>query len=172
LRAAGAAALALALVLVFVSAAQAALVFKRPDGSVMRFPGAPKVWCGAWSADSDRPSIHVQLLTRRQEWELSAVQSEVEAGQRIIFPNDFIFSKPYGALLFAFQRRPVIEASSAEEEASGSLVFTQASCAIGGTVSFTVHAVLGSELFEGTKVRVNGTFTGTVGEEPPTHPRI
>jgi hypothetical protein len=158
---------ALVCFLVSASAAQAELVFKRPTGSVMHFSGTPSVWCGPWEIlNAPRRSIHVQLRGPRRGWEVSAVQAEAKAGHRIRFPSDITFKQPHGALLFAYQAKPLIEASTNEEEASGSMVFSQASCEIGMTVAFTVHAVLGSELFEGAKVRVNGTFSGTVGEPP------
>jgi hypothetical protein len=59
----------------------------------------------------------------------------------------------------------LIEASTNEEEASGLLAFSRASCRPGATVSFSVHALLGSELFEGREVRVDGSFTGTVEDQ-------
>jgi len=152
--------------LLSASAAEAELVFKRPSGSVVHFSGTPSVWCGPWEKNVPRRSIHVQLRGPRRGWELNAVQAEAKAGRKIQFPGDVIFSNPHGALLFAYQLKPLIEASTNTEEASGSMVFSQASCQIGTTVAFTVHAALGSELFEGTKVRVNGTFSGTVGEPP------
>jgi hypothetical protein len=153
--------------LLCASAAEARLVFKRPSGSEIKFSGTPRVWCGPWGESSARRSVHLELRTPKRGWELIAVQRDVESGRRIRFPGDVISNRPHGALLFAFQAKPLIEASSNEEEASGWMAFTQSSCEIGGTVAFKIHAVLGSELFEGTRVRVNGTFEGQVGEAPP-----
>jgi hypothetical protein len=159
--------LASSILLLGASAAEAELVFKRPNGSVIGFSGTPRVWCGPWSQDLMRPTVHVQLRNPRHGWELSAFQADAESGLRIKFPSYFISNRSHVALLFAYQRKPLIEASTGEEEASGWMAFTQSSCEIGGTVAFSVHAVLGSELFEGTRVRVNGTFSGQVGEPPP-----
>jgi hypothetical protein len=149
------------------SAANAELVFKRADGSTMHFAGSPEVWCGPWERGERARTIHIVQGTRRSGWSLSAVLADVRDGQRIRFPSSTVQGKPpHGALVFAYQRTPLIEASTNEEDASGSLVFSEASCQIGATVAFTAHAVLGSELFEGSKVRVNGTFQGVVAKRP------
>lgn len=91
---------------------------------------------------------------------MSAVRRDVQIGQAIEFPNDFVWNKPHGAQLFAFDAP--IEVSSAEEESSGSIVFSRLSCQLGGVVEFTVQAVLGSELFDGKFVQVSGTYRGYV----------
>jgi hypothetical protein len=151
-----------------VSSAEAKLVFKRTNGSVIDFKGTPKVWCGPWDEHSSRRSIRVELLAPRRAWLLRAVQGDVASGRRIKFPTSINYDKPEDALLFVAQRKPLIEASTNEEEASGWMAFSQSSCELGGVVEFTIHAILDSELFEGTRVRVNGTFSGQVGEAPPT----
>ncbi len=162
-----AAVLALSCLLVGASAAQAELTFKRAHGAPIHFAGTPRVWCGPWEVGgSSRLSIHVELRTASRGWELTAVQRDLKLGRRIEFPSDVRFDNPHGALLFAYVRNPLVEASTNEEEASGSMVFTQASCEIGAAVEFRVHAVLGSELFNGTRVRVTGAFGGVVGEAP------
>lgn len=157
--------LSVALLLIGASAANAELVFKRANGSTMQIAGSPDVWCGPWETGKGARTIHIVQRTRRSGWELSAVLADVKDGQRIKFPS-FEDNPPHGALGFVYQRTPLIEASTNTEDASGSLVFSEASCQIGATVAFTVHAVMGSELFEGTKVRVNGTFQGVVARKP------
>lgn len=156
--------LATSCLLVGANAAQAGLVFERPDGSQIRFTGTPRVWCGPWDEEVARPSIHVTLRSPRHGWELSAVRRNLKTGRPIEFPNDFVSTRPRGALLFVFDG--AIEASSAEEESFGSIVFSQLSCRLGGSVEFSVDAVLGSELFNGKRVRVFGTYRGHVSKQP------
>jgi hypothetical protein len=146
------------------SAAEAGLVFKRPGGSEIQFTGAPRAWCGPWDDEVARPSVHVALRNAKRGWELSAVRRDLVLGGRIEFPNAFVSTRPHGAQLFAFDG--AIEASGAEEESSGSIVFSRLSCRLGGVVEFSVDAVLGSELFNGKPVRVSGTYRGHVSRRP------
>jgi hypothetical protein len=148
------------------SAAQAGLAFERPDGSTIRFKGAPRAWCGPWEDGVARRSIHVASRSARRGWEMNAVRHDLEIGKPIELPNAFVSTRPRGAQLFVFDT-PSIEASSAEEESSGSIVFSRASCRLGGVVEFSVDAVLGSELFGGKPVRVSGTYRGHVAKPPP-----
>lgn len=138
------------------------LRFARPGGAEIPFAGTPTVRCGPWEPGVHRRSVFVELRNRNRAWQLRAVLADVVAGKPIRFPTSIVDARPHGAVLFVAQRQPLIEASTNEEEASGSLSFSQASCQPGATVSFTVHALLGSELFEGRKVRADGSFTGTV----------
>jgi hypothetical protein len=146
------------------SPAQAALLFERPNGSELRFQAVPRVWCAPWAEDVARPSIHVAAKDARRGWELSAVRRDLEIGERIDFPNEFVWNRPRGAQLFVAAGR--LEASSAEEESSGSIAFSRATCRLGSVVEFSVDAVLGSELFEGDPVRVSGTYRGRVSKPP------
>jgi hypothetical protein len=164
--------LALSCVLVSASAAHAELSFRRLHGAPIHFDETPRVWCGPWEPGvSSRPSIHVELRDAGRSWQMSAVQHDVEIGHRIEFPSDVISDRPHGVLFFVGVLKPVIEASTNEEEASGSMVFSQASCEFGAPVAFRINAVLGSELFNGTRVRVSGGFAGLVGEPPTSSPR-
>lgn len=157
-----------AVLLASASAAQAGLAFKRLGGPAFHFKGAPRVWCGPWEEGvASQPSIHIELRSASRAWSLSAVQADVEAGHTIGFPSDVIFNKPHGALLFVYLRNPLVEASTNEEESSGSLTFSKQGCELGDAIEFRVHAVLGSELFGGARARVNGTFRGRVGKAPP-----
>jgi hypothetical protein len=156
--------LAAAVLLVATPVAEAGLVFKRPGGAEIQFAGTPRVWCGPWDDEVARPSVHVALRNVRRGWELSAVRRDLALGAPIEFPNDFVSKRPRGALLFAFDG--AIEASTAEEESSGSMVFSRLSCRLGGVVEFNVDAVLGSELFNGKSVRVSGTYRGRVSQRP------
>ncbi len=156
--------------------AAAQLVFKRPNGKVIPFSGTPQVWCGPWDSEDARTAIHVELTELRDDrlvrrWEFSASQAEVRAVTRVKLPNEFASRRPLRAFMFVAvpSSRPtaVIEASTNEEEASGFIAFSQVNCELGGVVEFRVHALLGSEYFQGTHARVNGTFRGVVGEAPP-----
>jgi hypothetical protein len=139
------------------------LEITRPSGDVIPFRGTPTVRCGPWEQGVRRRTIHVLLRNADRAWELRVVLADVASGQRIRFPTSITDARPHGGFFFVAVRQPLVEASTNEEEASGSLFFSQASCRPGAAVSFTVHALLGSELFEGRKVRVDGTFTGAVG---------
>lgn len=146
------------------STADARLTFSRPDGSTIRFAGPPRVWCGPWEPGVARRSVHVVLRNKQRVWMLSAVRRDVVLGKPIAFPNSFVFNRPHDALLFtAYEKN---EASTAEEESSGSMTFSDVSCRRDGEVAFTIDAVLGSEFIDGELVTVTGTFRGRVGERP------
>jgi hypothetical protein len=147
------------------SGVDAKLTF-RSHGSVLRFEGRPRVWCGPWADDVARPALHVALTdTPRRGWTLDAVRRDLRVGEPIRFPLDFVFDGPRGAQLFVADGRR-IEASSAEEESSGSLTFTHAGCRRGALVAFTIDAALGSEYFQGGRVGVTGSFRGRVSSAP------
>jgi hypothetical protein len=150
-----------------VTAAEARLTFKRPDGAAIRLEAKPRVWCGPWDDQVARPSIHISARGPRRGWELTAVRRHIALGERIEFPNEFVSTRPHGAQLFVFT--PRIEASSAEEEGSGSLTFLRAGCQLDDAVELSVDAVLGSELFGGTRVEVSGTYRGHVSVPPDAH---
>ncbi|UGS38066.1 hypothetical protein [Capillimicrobium parvum] len=149
------------------STAEAALVFSREDGTAITFPGKTRVWCGPWEEDVAVPAIHVfagRLRHPQHHWQLSAVRRDVAPGTRLPFPLDFVFDHPRGAQIFAADMPN--EASTAEEEASGSMTFTRTSCRRGGVVAFSIDAVLGSEFIDGEEIHVTGTFRGRVGHAP------
>jgi YVTN family beta-propeller protein len=153
--------------LAFAASASAELVIKRDGGKRLRFGGPVRVWCGPWDDTVARPSVHVLVGHPRRHWEMSAVSGDVKLGRSMKFPRSVLADDPHGAELFVgVAGRPPIEASSSEEEASGSIAFSQLDCALGGMVEFRVKANLGSELFGGERVRVSGSFRGQVGEPP------
>lgn len=140
--------------------ARAELTFERPDGSAIAFDATPRVWCGDWDADVAARSLRVTVGRGLHHWELHVLRRDLQVGRPMRFPNVFTWNHPRGALLFAADGPT--EASTAEEEASGSMTFTHFSCRRGGTVAFRIKAVLGSELSDGDGVRVRGTFRGRV----------
>jgi hypothetical protein len=155
--------------LVGAAAADAELVFEHPDGSPIQFNGTARAWCGRWSAEVARKSVHVELRSRSGVWEMSAVRRDVKVGRPIEFPNEFVDTKPRRGFIFVgVLGKAPIEASSAEEEGSGSMTFSHLDCSPGGLVEFGAEAVLGSEFFEGESVKVSGTYSGHVGKPPRT----
>lgn len=148
------------LALAAAAPARAELTFQRADGSAIAFDAAPRVWCGRWDADVAVPSLRVMAGRGARHWELHVVRRDLEIGRPLRFPNVFRWDRPRGAMLFAADAP--IEASTAEEEASGSLTFSRFGCRRGRTVAFRIDAVLGSELVDGGRVRVSGSFRGRV----------
>jgi len=130
----------------------------RSDGTRVAVKPTIRVWCGPWEPDVRVPSIHVRVGSRSRAWTLSAVVADVRRRPVVRFPHSFVFDKPTGAQLFAADGRN--EASSAEEEAGGRMTFSRARC--GRTsldLRFTVDAVMGSELSDGTPIAIRGTFS-------------
>jgi hypothetical protein len=133
------------------------LSFTRPDGARVVFDDGIRIRCGPWEPDVPVRSIHVVAGSRHSSsfWFLSAVLADVRRPTVVRLPNSFTFDEPEGALLFAVDRGEN-ELSSAEEEASGRIVFERAGCRPKPHVTFRVDATLGSELFDGEPIRVRG----------------
>ncbi|MGH7461895.1 MAG: hypothetical protein ACREMA_12845, partial [Longimicrobiales bacterium] len=146
------------------------IIFTRQDGSRVQFPASSQVfaWCGDWEPREDIkvPSVRVMFGTPGTAplWYLGAVVSDVKVGQAMAFPNSFVFDQPRSALLYLAD--PPNEASSAEDDASGSVTFEELNCRPGGSVRFSINAVLGSEFFEGPRVTVQGSFRAPIGLPP------
>jgi hypothetical protein len=135
------------------------LVFSRPDGSVVAFPTAVRVWCGRWERDVPVRSLHVEVGSRDDHepfWSLRAVLADVRRRPVVRLPHSFVWNKPSGADLFAVDGTN--ELSSAEEEANGRIVFRKARCGRRLDVRFRVRGTLGSEFFDGPKLAVRGRF--------------
>ena len=136
------------------------LVFLRPDGTEVAYPGAVRVWCGPWASDVPVRSVHVQVGARgRPYWHLSAVLADVRRDPVVRLPHTFIFGRPSEALLFAVDGTN--ELSSAEEEASGRITFRRARCGPRLRIRFRVDATLGSEFLDGEPLSVRGTFAAS-----------
>jgi hypothetical protein len=142
----------------------AKLRFTREDGSVISFSAMPRVWCGPWESGVKKRSVHVTVRGRKHHWDLSAVRHDIKPGTTVKFPTDIIFDKPHGAELFVADAPN--EASTNEEEASGSMTFTHVSCTHGRVVAFTIDAVLGSEFSDLGTIHVAGSFRGHVASAP------
>ncbi len=136
------------------------LVFLRPDGTEVDYPGAVRVWCGPWETDVPVRSLHVQVGARgRPFWRMSAVLADVRRDPVVRFPHSFVFDRPSEAILFALDGTN--ELSSAEEEASGRMTFRRARCGPRLRVRFRVDAALGSEFSDGEPLRVRGSFAAS-----------
>lgn len=146
------------------------LNFVRADGSKIAFDNPARIWCGPWTDIVDTQSLHVATLPGpRPEawWEVRAVIAAVRRQPRVGFPVDFVWNRPTGALVFvADDRGNGNEASSEQEDSSGSVQFEQASCSKGARVEFRIDAVLDSEFSDDTPITVQGHFRGTVGAPP------
>jgi hypothetical protein len=159
------AAAALAVLAVTAPAAEGALRFERQNGKAVAMPGPPAVWCGAWDTEVAEPALHVAVPPgSRNFWHLSVVRRDLSGGGRFGFPNDFVFDRPKGALVFAVDG--LNELSSAEEEAAGRMYFERVSCRPGARIAFRIRATLGSEV-SGPTLRVAGRFRGRVAGSPP-----
>jgi hypothetical protein len=137
------------------------LVFSRPDGSVVSFPPAIRVWCGKWDADVPTKAIHVEVVPSQPSddfWWLSAVVADVKRQPRVHFPDTFVWNKPVGAQMFAVDGDN--ELSSAEEESQGRIVFQHVHCGNRAKIRFWIKAKLGSEFFNGQRLTVRGSFWG------------
>ncbi len=136
------------------------LVFTRPDGTEVAYPSTVRVWCGPWEPGVPVRAIHVQVGVRgKPYWRLSAVVADVNRRRVVTLPHSFVFDKPTGALLFATDGTN--ELSSAEEEASGRLVFRKARGGPRLGIRVRVRATLGSEFSDGEELRVRGTFAAS-----------
>jgi len=157
-----------ALLAALAPAAEARLTFTRDDGSPIEFDQRPRVWCGPWEQGVRVRAVHVLAGRGRHHWQLDAVRRDVARGTTVRFPRFFVFDHPKGAQLFVADAPN--EASTGEEEASGSMTFMRVTCRRGGVLAFRVDAVLGSEFSDLGTIRVQGTFRGRVGH-PPRSPR-
>ena len=132
------------------------LAFARTDGVPLAFPPRLRVFCGPWERGVPARSIHVWIGGRHGRWQLDAVLADVRRHPVVRLPNTFVFDAPRGAQLFVGIGG--IEASSAEEEARGRIVFERARCGPRPRIRVRVDALLGSEFFDGEPVVVTGTF--------------
>jgi len=133
------------------------LDFARTDGVPLAFPPRLRVFCGPWEQGVPVRSIHVRIGGRHGRWQLDAVLADVRRRPVVRLPNAFVFDAPRGAELFAGIGG--IEASSAEDEARGRIVFERARCGPRLRLRVRVDAVLGSEFSDGEPVAVHGTFS-------------
>jgi hypothetical protein len=143
-----------------------ALVFTRPDGSVLTYPTRVRVWCGRWGPDVRTRTIHVQMGRRARSplWWLRAVVADVRRDRRVDLPHSFVWTDPTEAQMFVGDGTN--EISSATERSSGRIVFERIGCGPRLRIRFRVDATLGSEFFDGDTIAVTGTFSARAGPRP------
>ena len=152
-----------AIVVVFLSlccasaTAAAELVFTRADGSTIVFPEAVRTWC-----DSD--GLHAVVLgtARQSRWQLGISRKNVRNGRVV----PFSWRRTNGVELFVFDAKTRNEASEGAEGSHGRVELRRASCAPGARVVISVDGVIASEVSDGRRVRVSGTFEDRVGRKP------
>jgi hypothetical protein len=157
------------------SAIQNDLVFTRADQSAIVFSSASLlfVWCGPWEEGAiPTPALHIIFGSSGPDdpfWMLRVVVTDVIVGVPMLFPNDFVFNNPRNADFFVADQadNPKNECSSQDSRSSGSITFQQFECIIGGTVQFSMDAVIGSEFGTGPSVSVAGSFKATVSSPTP-----
>ena len=143
----------------------------RADGTAVDVPKSVRAWCGPFDDDNaDVEAVHVMAGKRdphRSFWQLDAVRSDVERNPVTTLPNDFVFTEPRGASLFAYDNVPRgNELSSAEEESSGSIRVELDGCEPGDTVRLTFDdVVVGSELHDLGSLSFDGNVVAVISDE-------
>lgn len=99
-------------------------------------------------------------------WRVWAIVEDVRGGEPVTLPNNFIWNRPRRAEMFVGDFPTRNEASTKQEESSGHIVFTTATCELGGKIEFALDATIGSELGDGEPVFGTGTFQGVVSHPP------
>jgi hypothetical protein len=149
--------------------------FTREDGSSASFPESVRAWCGPFDEDSpDVEAVHILAGERPESepadpfWMLLAARADV-AREPTTLPNDFVFTEPRGAALFALDdaEHDNNELSSATEESSGTIDVELSGCEPGDTVLVTFDGVtLGSEYSDLPTMAVEGSVEAEIGTAP------
>lgn len=153
------------------SRASVDLTITRADGSTVASPNPVHAWCGPFDEDNaDTEAVHVMAGKRDLHsslWELTAVRRDVTRDPATTLPNDFVYTEPRRATLFAYDTKPKgNELSSAEEESSGTIRVQLEGCDVGDTVQLTFdHVVLGSELHDLGSLSFDGEVTALIADE-------
>ncbi|HEX7878499.1 MAG TPA: hypothetical protein VF720_03770 [Candidatus Eisenbacteria bacterium] len=144
------------------------LDFRDAEGQPIDFgPGAETfIWCGPWESDVEEPALHVFVGTvdPPRAWQLMVVLDDVDPGESVTFPNEFVFDQPRNAHLFIVD--PPNQGATDTEDSFGAITFTRIACGTDGAVEFTIDATIGSEFGDGPIVTVTGSFRGPVGNSP------
>jgi hypothetical protein len=131
--------------------------FRRADGSAIVFPGPVRAWC-------DGKSLNVLNLgrLRQSRWQLEVAREGVRPGGVIRFS----WHRANGIGVFVFDAKTHNEASEGAEGSRGVVTLRRATCRRGGPLEIDLSGTIASEFFDGTPVRVSGTYRGTVGSPP------
>lgn len=151
--------------------------FTREDGSVAPFPATVRAWCGPFDEDNeDVEAIHLLAGAFPSVedvvdpfWALSAVRADLDRQRETALPNDFVYTEPRGASLFAVDdgEHQHNELSSASERSAGTIRIQLSGCEPGDAVEVTFDDVtLGSEFGDGPAVSAGGTVVARVGDPP------
>ena len=149
--------------------------FRRADGSLVMFPKSVSAWCGPYDADNrDTEAVHILAgeLPRDESpssfWIVSAVRADIDREPTTTLPNDFVYTEPEGAGMFALDAEDrENELSSAEEESSGTIRVEVDGWDPGDTVRVDFDDVLlGSELHDLPSVSVEGSVRAEIGDAP------
>lgn len=152
---------------------QGGVEFTRANGSVPKFPTTLRAWCGPFDDDNeDVEAVHVFAgeLPRDESsgsyWIVDAVRADIERDTTL--PNDFVYTEPEGASLFAFDVEDrENELSSATEESSGTIRVESEGCEPGDSVTVEFDdVVLGSEYSDLPTMSVSGSAEAEIGEPP------
>jgi hypothetical protein len=149
---------ALLLALAGSAAASDGPLFRRADGSAIVFPRGVRAWC-------DRTNLNVATPAPRlkdSHWELEVARTSVRPGRVVHFG----WRQENGIGVFVFDRKTHNEASQGTEGSRGTVTLRRATCRRGGSLEISLSGTIGSEFFDGTPVRVSGTYRGTVGSPP------
>jgi hypothetical protein len=143
------------------------LVFTRENTSEIVFPSSAVtyVWCGDYDNDVEVPALHIGFGSSSLEdpnWMLTAVVADIELEMPLSFPTTGAWNEPEDVMVFV--NDPPNELSSYQSESSGTITFHALPCPGGGSVEFTIDAVLGSELHQGPSVAVTGYFKHELGD--------
>lgn len=146
------------------------LVFKRTDSSEIEFGENTLVWIGFWENTVKVEALHIVVSDASppsgpiRYWRLKAVIDDIVIGEKLEFPNNYIWNDPDGVLLFVYDEPN--ELSTQEEESRGWITFHKLRTGGSGEVSFSIDAVVGSEYHDGDSCSVQGTFRSSIGSEP------
>jgi hypothetical protein len=145
--------------------------FTRADGSVAEFPTTLRAWCGPFDEDNeDVEAVHVLAgdPAPASYWILDAVRADIAADAATTLPNDFVYTEPEGASLFAFDVDDrENELSSATEESTGTIRVKSEGCEPGAAVIVELDdVVLGSEYSDLPKMSVSGMAEAEIGDPP------
>ena len=143
--------------------------FTRTDGSILTFPQTVRAWCGPYDDENrNTEAVHVLAgeLPRGESpaafFMVRAVRADVHAVTTL--PNDFVYTEPEGADLFALDaERRNNELSSATEESKGAIQVELDGCDPGDNVRVTFEdVVLGSEYHDLPTVSVEGSVVAEI----------
>ena len=147
-------------------------MFTRADGSRIAFESRARAWCGSWNPDDPRRSLLIAVVRRdgagfaRPFWLVQTILVPLVRRVSFRFP---LSDSPETTVVFVYDRKTGNEVSSEREASRGRIAIGPTRCVPGSPVRVSVSGILDSEL-DKRPIRVNGTFTATVGPRPAWWP--